>query len=71
MSRPSEILRTTVGLILIVAGILGLVLPIVPGIPLLLAGLAILGTEHPVRVAVIRWLRRWRVISDRPPDSSR
>lgn len=69
--RPRQLLRTSAGLILIVAGGLGLVLPIVPGIPLLLAGFATLGTDHPVRMAVMRWLRRSRIIPDRPEDRTR
>ena len=71
MWRPGLLLRTIAGLILIVAGVLGLILPVVPGIPLLLAGFAILGTEHPVRVAVMRWLRRWRIVADGPDDRPR
>ena len=36
---------TLVGVLLIVVGILGLALPILPGIVLIVAGLAVLGTE--------------------------
>jgi len=61
-------IRTGAGLILVVVGIAGLVLPVVPGIPILIAGLALLGTDHPVRVAITRRLRRWGVMTT-PPES--
>ncbi len=43
--------KVIVGFFLIGLGVLGLLLPLLPGIPLLLAGLALVGTEH-------RWIRR-------------
>ena len=39
------IIVATVGSTLVGLGLLGLVLPVIPGIPLLIAGLAILATE--------------------------
>ena len=48
-------LRNVSGMILIVIGLAGVLLPIVPGVPLLLAGAAILGPKH----AVVRYGRRW------------
>jgi uncharacterized protein YqgC (DUF456 family) len=43
---------------LIVVGVAGLFLPIIPGVPLLIAGAAILGPRHPiVRPFSVR--RRW------------
>jgi uncharacterized protein YqgC (DUF456 family) len=62
-------IRTGAGLVLVVVGIAGLVLPVVPGIPIMIAGLALLGTEHPVRVAITRRLQRWGVMKT-PPASS-
>ncbi len=44
-------LKVVLGYLLIGLGVLGLLLPLLPGIPLLLAGLALVGTEH-------RWIRR-------------
>ena len=52
--------RILAGMVLIVLGLLGMVLPVVPGIPLLLAWVALLGSNHPwVRPFMAR-LRLWR-----------
>jgi uncharacterized protein YqgC (DUF456 family) len=48
------------GLALLVVGVAGLVLPIIPGVPLLIAGAALLGPRHPIiRPFNTRW-RWWR-----------
>jgi len=39
----------------VVAGVAGCLLPIIPGIPLIVAGVAILGTDH----ALVRRSRAW------------
>ena len=52
--------REAAGFALLLAGLLGLLLPVMPGAPLILAGVALLGPSHP-RVAP--WLKRfehWR-----------
>ncbi|HXE13912.1 MAG TPA: hypothetical protein VN633_17420 [Bryobacteraceae bacterium] len=41
-------------------GVAGLALPILPGIPLLIVGLALLGPEHPFRRLAARWKSRFR-----------
>jgi hypothetical protein len=41
-------LKVVGGCALIFLGLLGMVLPIIPGIPILVAGVAILGTDHPI-----------------------
>ena len=52
--------RILAGMVLIVLGLLGMVLPVVPGIPLLLAWVALLGSNHPwVRPFMARF-RLWR-----------
>jgi hypothetical protein len=52
--------RIVAGVALIVLGLLGMVLPVLPGIPFLLAGGALLGTNHPwVRPFMVRF-RLWR-----------
>jgi hypothetical protein len=53
-------LQMIAGIALIVAGLLGTILPIIPGIPLLLAGAALLGAEHPLIRPFARRINRWR-----------
>ncbi len=53
-------IRTVTGLILIGLGLLGLLLPVIPGIPLLIAGVSLVGTNHPWVRPVIARLRAWR-----------
>jgi uncharacterized protein len=65
MANGWKALRIGGGLILIAAGLLGVILPIIPGVPLLLAGLAILGVDHPVLRPVTASLRRWGIIKSR------
>jgi hypothetical protein len=52
--------RTVTGLTLIGLGVLGILLPIIPGAPLLIVGVALVGANHPwVRPFTVR-LRAWR-----------
>ena len=53
-------LRVLAGMILLVAGLLGTLLPAVPGLPLVVAGTALLGPDHPWSRAVTDRLRQWR-----------
>ncbi len=53
-------LRVAAGFALIAFGIAGLVLPVIPGIPLLIAGLAVLGPQHPLTRSLSERLDRWR-----------
>jgi hypothetical protein len=48
--------RTAIGLALVGLGAIGLLVPLLPGIPLIVAGAAVVGPDHPV----IRWVQtRW------------
>lgn len=38
------------------AGVAGLALPLLPGIPLLIIGVALLGPDHPIRRMLSRWI---------------
>ena len=40
-------------------GIVGLALPLLPGIPFLLVGLKLLGPDHPVTRPTARLMQRW------------
>jgi uncharacterized membrane protein YbaN (DUF454 family) len=54
------LLRTVSGLLLITVGTIGMVLPIIPGIPLLLAGVAVMGRDHRLLRPVFKRIDRWR-----------
>jgi hypothetical protein len=65
-------LQTVAGFALIIAGLIGMVLPIIPGIPMLIAGAALLGSEHPLVRPFARRFERWRKRDkDSRPDSDR
>jgi hypothetical protein len=57
-------IRNVVGVVLFSLGVAGLLLPVLPGTPLLLAGMALLGAKHPwVRPTLARlrwWRRKWK-----------
>ena len=48
------------GVGLLALGVLGIALPILPGIPFLIAGVAILGPEHPLIRPFTKRIERWR-----------
>ena len=51
-------IKVIVGIALCAVGIAGTLVPIIPGVPILLAGLALTGTDHPlVRSLKDRWHR--------------
>ena len=43
----SNALRTTGGVILVLIGLIAMPLPVLPGIPIVAAGIALLGANHP------------------------
>jgi hypothetical protein len=51
--------RVIGGFALIVAGVLGVILPIIPGTPLLIAGVALVGTDHPKIQFFVRLIERF------------
>ena len=53
-------LKVGAGFTLIGVGVLGCFLPIIPGIPLILAGAAIVGLEHPWIHPFKKRFDRWR-----------
>lgn len=48
------------GYVLIVVGAAGLILPVIPGIPLLLIGMRLLGPDHWITRPVVGALRKVR-----------
>ncbi len=57
-ARPLSLWRTALGWAFVCAGIIGLILPVIPGVPLLLAGLVILSARYRWAAVGVRWLRR-------------
>ncbi len=51
------LLRTFCGWICLTAGIVGLVLPVLPGVPLLLAGLILLSSNYRWARQCVHWLK--------------
>jgi uncharacterized membrane protein YbaN (DUF454 family) len=58
--------KTLIGYGLLLLGIMGCLLPIIPGIPFLLGGAAILGWEHPLIRPWAKYLRRRQPVSGKP-----
>jgi len=56
-------LRPIAGYVLLIVGIAGCLLPVIPGIPFLLGGAAILGWDH---WAVRPWARHFRRAKKQP-----
>jgi uncharacterized membrane protein YbaN (DUF454 family) len=53
-----RVLRNIAGVLLVLLGIVGLVLPILQGVLFLVLGLTLI--DVPQKQAVHRWLQRWR-----------
>ena len=53
-------LRAVTGLILVGLGLVGTLMPVIPGIPLVIAGVALAGPTHPWIRPVTARLRAWR-----------
>ena len=53
-------IRVIAGVLLIGQGLIGMLMPVLPGIPLLLAGVALLGSDHPWVRPIMARLRLWR-----------
>jgi uncharacterized protein YqgC (DUF456 family) len=62
-------IRKLCGVGLIAVGLLGLLLPLLPGIPLILAGLIMLEINHPVVHACRDWLEARGIGKRKPPAS--
>ena len=53
-------IKALLGIALCLIGLAGTLVPVIPGVPIIAAGLALLGADHPlVRELKERW-KRWR-----------
>ena len=52
--------RNVLGIGLIVAGVIAMPIPVIPGIPMIIAGAAILGVDHPVTRYFQKQLAKWK-----------
>lgn len=50
-------IRGICGIVLIAAGVLAVPIPVIPGIPLIVAGAAMLGSDHPLVRSGRTWLQ--------------
>ena len=51
--------REAIGLMLLSVGIVGCVLPVIPGLPFLLGAIAVLGPSHPKVKPWIKRIQQW------------
>jgi len=58
LKRPGSLWGAIVGWVCICIGVLGVVLPIIPGIPFLFAGLFILSARYTWASFCLKWLKR-------------
>jgi uncharacterized membrane protein YbaN (DUF454 family) len=55
-----RVLAVTAGFGLLAVGVLGTLLPIIPGIPFLILGAALIGKDHPLIRPFAERIDRWR-----------
>jgi hypothetical protein len=48
--------RAPMGVVLVMVGLVGILVPMVPGVPLLMLGVALLGREHSLIRLLVRWV---------------
>lgn len=72
--KGGHIVRTVLGVSLLALGVLGSLLPVVPGIVFFAAGIAVLGTDHvivrrfqPLVHRARSWLERRGILKARQP----
>jgi len=59
-------LRNVAGFLLIVAGLAAVPIPILPGLPLIAAGAALLGQDHPFIRSCRAWLQKRGILKESP-----
>lgn len=60
MSHLLKKIKVILGIALCVVGVAGMLLPVVPGVPIILAGFALIGSDHPIVRNLKEWIERWR-----------
>jgi hypothetical protein len=58
LKQPVSLWRTAVGWALVCAGVIGMILPVIPGVPLLIGGLVILSARYRWAAVGLRWAKR-------------
>jgi uncharacterized protein YqgC (DUF456 family) len=53
-------LKVFLGMALCFIGVGGTVVPVIPGVPIILAGIALMGTNHPLVLKTKQKLQHWR-----------
>jgi hypothetical protein len=53
----------------LVVGVAGIVLPVLPGIPLLFVGLKLLGPDHPITRPMLKFVRKFKRKQGNPSNS--
>lgn len=59
MGSSLQRIKVIAGISLVIVGALGVLLPVVPGVPIILAGVALVGADHPIVRPINGWLQRW------------
>jgi len=57
-------LRSALGILLIIFGVIAVPVPVLPGLPLVVAGTALLGHQHPLVRPWRTWLTRKGVLRE-------
>jgi uncharacterized membrane protein YbaN (DUF454 family) len=58
LKRPDSLWGTVLGWLCVCIGVLGVVLPVIPGLPFLFAGLFILSARYRWASVCLNWLKR-------------
>jgi cobalamin biosynthesis protein CobD/CbiB len=58
LKRPGSLWGAVVGWVCVCLGVLGLVLPVAPGLPFLIAGLFILSARYTWAAVCLHWVKR-------------
>lgn len=52
--------KVIIGIAMCVIGVAGTLVPVIPGVPIILAGVALMGTDHPLVRKVKERFQKWR-----------